>query len=280
MAIRSLIVERLKLMVPAFEGRVLGVTDLVAVQQSYVKANSCYVWRHRTKALPNDSLNFFSQTIEAEYAILITTKNEKDHGGVDSSDTADDLCYQIFNALAGWQPLESSFCLSYKHGKNYFDRNMLWWTEFYSLPRTAQTSYDSLDWTQPFPYHPNYPGAYSMVTDVAVQTGQAVYINGENHLELACADALPRAQGFGLCAFPANAGGNVSVYVDGFISRADWSAITGTLFLTPGKTYYLSNIEPGKLTDTPPTTGYLLSVGTAIYPDTLDIEISTLIQLM
>ncbi|OQW92913.1 MAG: hypothetical protein BWK79_00120 [Beggiatoa sp. IS2] len=280
MSIRSLIVERLKLMVPAFEGRVLGVVDLVAVQQSYIKAKSCYIWRNKTKASPNDSLNFLNQIIQTEYAVLITTKNEKDHGGIDSSDVADDLCYQIFNALAGWQPLESSFCMSYERGQNYFDRNMLFWTEYYSLPRTAQTSYDSVDWTQPYPYHPNYPGAYMMTTDVAVQTGHPVYINAENHLELACAESLPRAQGFGLCAFPANPGGNVSVYVDGFISRADWTPITGTLFLIPGKTYYLSNTEPGKLTSTPPTTGYLLSVGTAIYPDTLDIEISQLIQLI
>lgn len=64
--------------------------------------------------------------------------------------------------------------------------------------------------------------------------------------------------------------------VDGGVTIADWSAITGSASLTQGSVYYLSG---NQLSITPPSTGYLIAVGKAVSSTILEVELQPPIRL-
>lgn len=120
---------------------------------------------------------------------------------------------------------------------------------------------------------------FSLETAETVASGQPVYITAGGLLALAQADAAPRHNVIGLCAIGASAGFAATYSTDGSVSLADWTAITGTAQLTAGQTYYLSADAPGALSSSPPSTGHVVSVGTAISGNELDIEIQYIVKL-
>ncbi len=76
----------------------------------------------------------------------------------------------------------------------------------------------------------------------------------------------------------AAAGASATVAAEGSFTSNDWTAMVGSTTLTKGTLYFL-DIAPGKITATPPATGYLQPVGTATSTTTLDLEIVEPIQL-
>lgn len=119
---------------------------------------------------------------------------------------------------------------------------------------------------------------YLVFSDADLIPGTPVYLTSAGHLAQAAALSLQTAQAVGLSTAQTGAGDTGAYTADGRITRADWSAITGTVTLTVGQMYYLSDV-PGKLQSAPPASGYQLGMGRAVYPDTLDVELGELIQL-
>lgn len=109
--------------------------------------------------------------------------------------------------------------------------------------------------------------------------GNIVYITDTDQLAKAHTSAtITEASAVGFATSNTLANNLASYNTDGYITRTDWSSIASASALIPGTRYYLSD-TPGKITSTPPITGFSVGVGQAIYPDTLDIEISQIIIL-
>ena len=111
----------------------------------------------------------------------------------------------------------------------------------------------------------------------AVTLGQPVYISGADQIDLAKADASGTAMVVGLVAdasIAAAAAGNYQY--GGVLSVSDWTAVTGSVTLTPGANYYLSAAVAGQLVEVAPdATGQQLTfVGRALNVTDLMIEIA------
>lgn len=99
--------------------------------------------------------------------------------------------------------------------------------------------------------------------DSAIARGQPVYVKASGHIDLARADAMPQA-GYAGLATAAAAATFAASYATGVLSLADWSAIAGAQYLTPGAVYYLSPATAGQITTVAPASGYLVVVGRAL----------------
>jgi hypothetical protein len=99
--------------------------------------------------------------------------------------------------------------------------------------------------------------------DSQIAAGQPIYVLGSGHVDLAQADALPQAGYAGLAQADVAATFAAS-YAVGLLSLADWSAVAGSQYLTPGAIYYLSTAIAGQITTVAPATGYLVVVGRAL----------------
>jgi hypothetical protein len=99
--------------------------------------------------------------------------------------------------------------------------------------------------------------------DGAIQRGQPVYVTGSGHIDLARADVMPQA-GYAGLATAAAATTFAVPYATGVLNLADWTAVTGSQFLTPGAIYYLSPATAGQITTVAPSSGYLVVVGRAL----------------
>jgi hypothetical protein len=100
--------------------------------------------------------------------------------------------------------------------------------------------------------------------DGAIAAGQPIYVLlASGHVDLAQADALPQAAYAGI-AQSAAAATFAARYSLGLVSLADWTAVVGSQYLTPGALYYLDQVTPGRITAVAPSTGYLVVVGRAL----------------
>jgi hypothetical protein len=63
----------------------------------------------------------------------------------------------------------------------------------------------------------------------------------------------------------------------GRVSALDWSDIAGTELLSAGATYFVS--EAGRISETPPNTGYLIRAGQAQSPNDFDLDLGPSVRL-
>lgn len=110
--------------------------------------------------------------------------------------------------------------------------------------------------------------------DNSIQTGQPLYIKSNGHADLASAAAIGTAGVCGLALINAIATTSVAYSPDAVLELADWTLITGAVYLTTGAVYFLSPIA-GKLTATAPTElgQIVLVVGNALSSTKFSIEI-------
>lgn len=106
--------------------------------------------------------------------------------------------------------------------------------------------------------------------------GMAVYIDASGDLGLAIANStFVEADVIGLMDQNTNAG-DIGPYVaEGFLAKSDWTNVTGSTLLTTGVYYYLSDSQPGMLTEVATTAegNYLVPVGRAHNPNTMKLDI-------
>jgi hypothetical protein len=121
--------------------------------------------------------------------------------------------------------------------------------------------------------------SYYAVADQTMAAGQVVYVESSGHVALAMSDAMPEAGAIGLLFANIGIGGTATYMTEESITLADWTVITGTVSLTPGALYWLSNSVAGGLSDVAPTTGYVVQIGRATSATTFDIEIEESIRL-
>jgi hypothetical protein len=80
-------------------------------------------------------------------------------------------------------------------------------------------------------------------------------------------------------ALQTKAEGQMCLYAsDGSVTRTTWLHISGSVYLTPGRPYYLG-VTPGTITPTMPTSGVFLRVGYAVSHNVFDIELGDLVVL-
>ena len=121
---------------------------------------------------------------------------------------------------------------------------------------------------------------YDVVADVDITEGQLVYISSSNHVDLAL--ALPSGNDYdrtrvaAMCLTGASANGTATILTEGSVEKSDWTSITGTTYLIPGKTYFLRDDVLGGMRYTPPNSSIqvIVRVGKAITTTTFDIEIA------
>ena len=91
-------------------------------------------------------------------------------------------------------------------------------------------------------------------TGEALLAGQPVYVSpADNLARRACADVASRWLMAGCVAANVASGFRASVYLNA-IDLPDWSAVTGTVALTPGQVYWLDDTNPGRFVTTAPNT--------------------------
>jgi hypothetical protein len=118
----------------------------------------------------------------------------------------------------------------------------------------------------------------SAESDVVIRIGQPIYLKNNFHADLAGANNLPFANIIGFAIKATNPTFSAEYITDGLLTLSDWINVSGTNLLVPGQTYFLSNII-GNITNIPPTSGYIVSVGKAVSQTQLDIEIQQPIRL-
>lgn len=118
-------------------------------------------------------------------------------------------------------------------------------------------------------------------TNVDVLVGQALRMLPSGHLNLAQANSIAAARVCGLALADTESTFGANYSADGVVTRDSWTAVTGTLDLTPGAVYYLSPDAPGKLTAIAPVAdGQVVAVvGAALNFKTLAIELQPPILL-
>lgn len=117
---------------------------------------------------------------------------------------------------------------------------------------------------------------------LSIEIGQPVYTDGAGSVDLAQADAQGTIRISGLVAdvaiAPAASG---EITVDGIIdaTTTQWDAVTGeTGGLTVGD-YFLDAATAGMLTQTAPSTGFVVRVGHALSTTEFELEVQQPIKL-
>lgn len=117
----------------------------------------------------------------------------------------------------------------------------------------------------------------------AIIIGQPVYAASGTTVDLAQANAQGTIRVVGLVKDTNIANGASGVIlIDGLLvaTTGQWDAVTGQVGgLTPNADYFLDAANPGMLTTTPPTTGFVLRVGYALSTTEFEIEIGQPIKL-
>lgn len=117
----------------------------------------------------------------------------------------------------------------------------------------------------------------------AIAIGRAVYCSAAGAVKLANANAGSTTVVVGLVKDTSIASAAAGAIANaGFLeaTTGQWDAVTGqTGGLTFGVAYYLDNATAGKITSTPPASGYVVSIGVAMSTTKLAINIQPPIQL-
>lgn len=148
---------------------------------------------------------------------------------------------------------------------------------------TARASRDSRP-TGPYPYVDEMVGdieSYTAEVDTSVQIGTPIYLTEVGHARPAQASGQPQTNVIGLAVSAAEPGFTCHYLTEGKVTRDDWSLVAGTSALLVGQTYFLAPSSPGRITITPPSQSgnYVVRVGRAVSPLSLDVEVELPIRL-
>ena len=130
---------------------------------------------------------------------------------------------------------------------------------------------------------PTAPPLYDLPTAPAastLQAGQPVYLTSTGGLGPALAG--PRtAEVFGIAVAGTQAGGSAPYVTGGELALSDWTAVTGSVSLVPGASYYLHPSAAGMLTTTAPSVAgqYVIRVGQAVSTTTMNVTIESSVLL-
>lgn len=119
------------------------------------------------------------------------------------------------------------------------------------------------------------------------RAGSPLYFKAPGVLDLAQAidsgagGTVHPHQVVGLAQADANSGELVGLITDGQLALGDWNFIAGTATLEVGQRYYLSQAAAGMLTASCPSAigTTVVSVGQAVSPTTLEVEINVMVRL-
>lgn len=115
----------------------------------------------------------------------------------------------------------------------------------------------------------------SAIFDSSAAPGGVVCVPSDGHVDLAKADAFATSVPVGLAVAAVEAG-NVGEYVtSGPLTIDDWTAVTGSDSLEPGKIYFLSVDDAGcmGLTTSEVSGTYVVIMGTALDAKTFKVDI-------
>lgn len=117
---------------------------------------------------------------------------------------------------------------------------------------------------------------HTVTFDSTMVSGQPVYVSGNGTVDAALADNVTTSEVVGLVLVGASSGNQGVILTEGSVTKADWTAVTGSASLVPATTYYLSDASAGTLTGTAPVTrgNYVVRVGKALSTTVMDIEIA------
>lgn len=113
-------------------------------------------------------------------------------------------------------------------------------------------------------------------------SGMAVFSFGAGTFKLGRADSVNTCEIVGLMVEDVLSNGSGRFQCNGEVTltTAQWDAVTGaTGGLTPGATYFLSNVSSGKMTPTVPSTGVIARLGVALDATKFLVKIEPTIQL-
>lgn len=126
------------------------------------------------------------------------------------------------------------------------------------------------------------PNLLSRTFVSAAAIGQAVYSSNAAAVDLAQADAQSTVRVAGLAAEAVGTGNTGNILADGVLTltTTQWDAIAGTTGgLTPGADYFLDESTAGNITETAPSTGFVVRVGHALSDTEFEIEVQQPIKL-
>ena len=121
-------------------------------------------------------------------------------------------------------------------------------------------------------------GVREFTTISNVVVGQPVYgFSILEEVELAKADVAVTSRVIGFTVFDALATNLVGLINSGYITRSDWTPITGTPTLTFGSPYFLDPFTAGQMTLTAPTISgqYVVPLGVAVSDTIFSVNIGT-----
>lgn len=118
-------------------------------------------------------------------------------------------------------------------------------------------------------------------TDSSILAGQPLYLKSNGHADLAIANNIGTSRVCGLASEDAIASLSVTFKSGNTLELLDWTAVIGSVELTPGALYFLDPDNAGKLTTIAPTlAGQVVAmVGHALSFTTIAIEIQTIFLL-
>lgn len=115
---------------------------------------------------------------------------------------------------------------------------------------------------------------YTAVASVPITEMAFIVIESNGKLRIATSDDGLTT---GLALATGSTGDTILFGKFGEITLSDWTDLTGLVNLQPGQLYYLR--QSGLMSTTPPTTGYIVSVGEAISQTIFNLQISSRIKL-
>lgn len=125
------------------------------------------------------------------------------------------------------------------------------------------------------------PDHYSAEAVQNTIPGNPLYVSSPGHVDLAVANSAAMTRVIGVAVSESLVGEQCEYLTEGKVERPDWTAITGTEFLSPGLPYFLDPVLPGRITSEAPMSPgqYVVCIGHATNTTALDLEIEQPILL-
>ena len=120
-------------------------------------------------------------------------------------------------------------------------------------------------------------GGFTATSDAGANAGQVAYVKTNGNLDKCSGGEKP----IGLFKNDVIGGNVVELVFDGILTLTDWFNVIGATNLQTGTTYYLDQLNSGKLTNiTPSGFGqFITKIGKAVSPTKLKIDIKQPIKL-
>ncbi len=137
----SLIIPRIRLLVPEFANRVASTAEFAAAQSAIedVAVPAAFVVPLAESVTDNQSVPKVTQYFDDQFGVIIVVDNSADNRGQAGAEQLSDLRDSLLTALVGWRPTAIYMPITYQGSEHLaMDAARLWYQTNFGAKRIIQ----------------------------------------------------------------------------------------------------------------------------------------------